>query len=235
MQDLRAILFDTFGTLVDWRTSLIDELTEFGFARGIKADWSALVDAWRGAYKPSMDRVRQGELPWTKLDALHRASLDTLVQQFGITGLNEADLRHINLGWHRLRPWADVVPGLTRLRVRYILGPLSNGNVSLLVDLARHAGLPWDIVCGADLFGHYKPDPETYLGACRLLSLEPSQVMLCAAHNEDLAAAQSHGLRTAFIPRPAEYGPAQARDRAATGAWDWVAPDREALADQLGA
>ncbi len=136
-------------------------MTGFGAARGITADWPALVDAWRGAYRPSMDRVRRGELPWTTLDALHRASLDTLVQQFGITGLNEADLQHITLGWRRLRPWADVVPGLTRLRVRYILGPLSNGNVSLLVNLARHAGLPWDMVCGADLFGHYKPDPET--------------------------------------------------------------------------
>ncbi len=233
MREVRAILFDTFGTLVDWRASLIDELTAFGFARGIEADWPALVDAWRGAYRPSMDRVRTGALAWTNLDALHRASLDALVQQFGITGLSEPDLRHINLGWHRLRPWADVVPGLTRLRVRFILAPLSNGNVSLLVDLARFGGLPWDMVFGADLFGHYKPDPQTYLGACHLLSLVPEQVLFCAAHNDDLAAAQSHGMRTAFIPRPGEYGPAQTRDLAPAGRWDLVAPGLDALADQL--
>ena len=233
MRQVRAILFDTFGTLVDWRASLIDELTAFGFARGIEADWPALVDAWRGAYRPSMDRVRTGAQAWTNLDALHRASLDALVQQFGITGLSEPDLRHINFGWHRLRPWADVVPGLTRLRVRYILAPLSNGNVSLLVDLARFGGLPWDMVCGADLFGHYKPDPQTYQGACHLLSLEPEQVLFCAAHNDDLAAAQGHGMHTAFIPRPGEYGPAQTRDLTPAGRWDLVAPGLDALADQL--
>jgi 2-haloacid dehalogenase len=178
MQDIRAIVFDTFGTLVDWRTSLIDELTAFGAARDVAGDWTALVDAWRGAYVPSMDRVRRGEVPWTKLDDLHRASLDSLVDQFGITGLSEADLQHINLGWHRLKPWPDVVAALHRLHERHILGPLSNGNVALLIDLARHAGLPFDMVFSAEVFGHYKPDPETYLGACRLLSLEPGQVML---------------------------------------------------------
>ena len=233
MQDLRAILFDTFGTLVDWRTSLIDELTAYGIDRGVEADWPALVDAWRGAYKPSMDRVRRGELPWTKLDALHRASLDMLVAQFGITGLSDRDLQHINLGWHRLRPWPDVVPGLRRLHTRFILAPLSNGNVSLLVNLARHAGLPWDMVFGAEVFGHYKPDPETYLGACRMLSLEPRQVMLCAAHNDDLAAAQGHGLRTAFVPRVTEYGPLQARDFTATGDWDLVVASLSELAERV--
>ena len=233
MNDIRAILFDTFGTLVDWRSSLIDELTAFGAARGVAGDWPALVDAWRAAYKPSMDRVRRGELPWTKLDALHRSSLDTLVAQFGITGLTEADLSHINLGWHRLRPWPDVVPGLNRLHDRYILGPLSNGNTSLLIDLARHARLPFDMIFGADVFGHYKPDSQTYLGACQLLSLEPHQVMLCAAHNDDLAAAQHLGLRTAFVARPTEYGPLQSRDTAAAGAWDLVAADLAEVADRL--
>jgi 2-haloacid dehalogenase len=233
MQDIRAIVFDTFGTLVDWRTSLIDELTAFGAARDVAGDWTGLVDAWRGAYVPSMDRVRRGELPWTKLDALHRTSLDALVAQFGITGLTEADLQHINLGWHRLKPWPDVVAGLHRLHERYILGPLSNGNVALLIDLSRHAGLPFDMVFSAEVFGHYKPDPETYLGACRLLSLEPHQVMLCAAHNGDLAAAQSHGLRTAFVARPTEYGPHQKVDFEATGPWDFVVKDLGELADQL--
>jgi 2-haloacid dehalogenase len=233
MHEIRAIVFDTFGTLVDWRTSLIGELTAFGAGRGIAADWTGLVDAWRGAYVPSMDRVRRGEVPWTKLDDLHRTSLDALVVQFGIAGLTEADLHHINLGWHRLKPWPDVVAGLHRLHDRFMLGPLSNGNVSLLIDLARHAGLPFDMVFSAEVFGHYKPDPETYLGACRLLSLEPHQVMLCAAHNNDLAAAQSHGLRTAFVARPTEYGPHQKVDFAATGPWDFVVRDLGELAEQL--
>lgn len=233
MHDIRAILFDTFGTLVDWRTSLITELTAFGEERGITADWTGLVDAWRGAYAPSMDRVRRGELAWTKLDALHRGSLNRLVEQFGITGLTEADLQHINLGWHRLHPWPDVVAGLNRLHERYILAPLSNGNVSLLIDLARFGNLPFDMIFGAEVFGHYKPDPETYLGACRLLSLEPGQVMLCAAHNSDLKAARSHCMKTAFVARPTEYGPAQKIDLAATEDWDFVVPDLGALADQL--
>lgn len=230
-----AIVFDTFGTVVNWRGSLIAELTDFGRQRGIEADWTALVDAWRAAYRPSMDRVRRGELPWTKLDDLHRASLDRLVQEFDIHGLTEADHRHINLGWHRLTPWPDAVAGLTRLKRRYIIGPLSNGNVSLLTNLAKHAGLPWDIVFGADLFAHYKPDRETYLGVCKLLDLDPSQVMMAAAHNSDLAAARKLGLMTAFFPRPTEYGPHQTRDYAPESAWDIVAADIGTMAQQLGA
>jgi 2-haloacid dehalogenase len=233
MSDIRAIVFDTFGTLVDWRTSLIDELTAFGAERDIKGDWTGLVDAWRAAYAPSMDRVRRGELPWTKLDVLHRTSLDKLVAEFGIAGLSEADLQHINLGWHRLKPWPDVVAGLQRLHERFILGPLSNGNVALLVDLARHAGLPFDMVFSSEVFGHYKPDREMYLGACELLSLPPNQVMLCAAHNGDLAAAQSYGLRTAFVARPGEYGPWQKVDFEATGAWDFAVSDLGELADKI--
>jgi len=230
-----AIVFDTFGTVVDWRGSLIAELTAFGQARGLHADWAGLVDAWRAAYHPSMQLVRSLELPWTRLDDLHRASLDRLVTEFAVTGLTEADLRHINLGWHRLTPWPDSVPGLTRLKRRFIIGPLSNGNVALLTNMAKHAGLPWDMVFGADLFGHYKPDPETYLGVARLLDLEPGQVMMAAAHNGDLAAARACGLMTAFFPRPGEYGPHQARDFTADAAWDIVAADIGDLARQLGA
>jgi 2-haloacid dehalogenase len=230
-----AIVFDTFGSVVDWRSSLIEDLTEYGNGRGIRADWAALVDAWRQAYQPSMQRVRTGELPWTKLDDLHRASLDRLVAEHGIAGLTEDDLRHINLGWHRLLPWPDSVAGLTRLKRKFIIGPLSNGNVSLLVELAKFAGLPWDMVFGSDLFGHFKPDPETYLGVAALLDLPPGQVMLAAAHNGDLAAAQKQGLMTAFFPRPTEYGPLQSRDYEADGAWDYVASDIEDLATQLGA
>ncbi len=234
MSDLRAIVFDTFGTVVDWRTSLITELTAFGASRGIQADWAALVDDWRGAYAPSMARVRKGDLPWTKLDDLHRGSLDQLVAQHGIVGLSEADLVHINLGWHRLHAWPDSVPGMVRLHQRFITGPLSNGNVSLLLDLARFNGLPWGMIFGSDIYRHFKPDPETYLGACALLSLEPDQVMLCAAHNADLAAAQSHGMQTAFVPRPTEYGPRQVKDTKATGNWDYVVTGIDDLATKLG-
>lgn len=229
-----AIVFDTFGTVVDWRSSLTADLTAFGKERGVDADWPGLVDVWRGAYLPSMQRVRTGELPWTRLDDLHRMSLNRLVKEFGITGLSEADLRHINLGWHRLKPWPDAVAGLTRLKRRFIIGPLSNGNVALLTNMAKFAGLPWDMVFGSDLFGHYKPDPETYLGVCRLLDLEPGQVMMAAAHNGDLASARKLGLMTAFFPRPQEYGPHQARDFAADQPWDVVAKDIEDMAAQLG-
>jgi 2-haloacid dehalogenase len=229
-----AIVFDTFGTVVDWRSSLIADLSSFGTSKGITADWPALVDAWRAAYHPSMDKVRRGERPWTKLDDLHRASLDHLVRELGIKGLSEQDLVHINLGWHRLHPWPDSVPGLTRLKSRFIIGPLSNGNVSLLLNMAKFAGIPWDMIFGSDLFGHFKPDPETYLGVARMLDLRPDQVMLAAAHNGDLAAARSHGLLTGFFPRPTEYGPHQKKDNQAEQDWDIVATNIQDLATQLG-
>jgi len=231
---VKAILFDTFGTVVDWRGSLIAELTAFGAARGIAADWTGLVDAWRGNYAPSMDRVRKGEQPWTKLDDLHRATLDELVVKFGVTGLSEADLDHINRGWHRLKPWPDAVAGLTRLKAKYTIGPLSNGNVALLLNMAKNAGIPWDMICAAELFRHYKPDPETYLGAAALLGLEPGEVMMAAAHNGDLHAARKCGLKTAFFPRVTEYGPHQSRDFAADGPFDVVAADIEDLAGKMG-
>lgn len=229
-----AIVFDTFGSVVDWRTSLIAELTEFGRRRRINGDWTGLVDAWRAAYHPSLNRVRSGEAPWTNLDALHRESLDRLVREYHITGLSEPDFRHINLGWHRLNPWPDSVPGLTRLKRRFIIGPLSNGNVALLTNMAKRASIPWDVIFGSDLFRHYKPDPETYLGVCKLLALEPGQVMMAAAHNHDLASARKLGLMTAFFARPTEYGPHQARDTSAEQQWDIIATDIEDLATQLG-
>lgn len=238
LRDVKAILFDTFGTVVDWRGSLIADLSGWAAPRGIVGDWAGLVDAWRAAYAPSMDRVRKGELPWTILDALHRATLDRLVGQFGVAGadgtaLADADMDHINRGWHRLKPWPDAVAGLTALRQHYIIGPLSNGNVALLVNMAKASGLPWDMVCSTELFGHYKPDPETYLGAARILGLAPGQVMMAAAHNNDLAAARACGLRTAFFPRPTEYGPRQNRDFQADQAWDVVAADIEDLAARM--
>ena len=228
-----AIVFDTFGSVVDWRSGLIADLTEFARTRSVSADWAALVDAWRAAYHPSMDRVRRGELPWTRLDDLHRASLDRLIAQYGITGFSEEDLVHINKGWHRLHPWPDSIPGLTRLKTRFIIGPLSNGNVSLLLNMAKFAGIPWDMIFGSDLFQHFKPDPETYLGVVRMLDLRPDQVMMAAAHNGDLAAARACGLQTAFFPRPTEYGPHQARDLRAEQDWDVVAEDILDMAAKL--
>tara|TARA_R110000868_G_scaffold202801_1_gene450592 strand:+ start:3209 stop:3922 length:714 start_codon:yes stop_codon:yes gene_type:complete len=230
----RAIIFDVFGSVVDWRTSLIDELTDFGKTRSIAADWTALVDAWRGEYVPSMKRVAASELPWMTLDELHRASLDKLVIAQGIKGLSEDDLEHMTLGWHRLKPWPDSVAGLTRLKSRYIISPLSNGNVSLLVNMAKNANLPWDLILGSDIFGHFKPAPETYLGAARLLGLEPSDVMMAAAHNADLKAAKALGLMTAFFVRPTEYGPAQVYDLEPRGDWDYIVRDIEDLAEKLG-
>ena len=231
--DIKAVVFDVFGTVVDWRGSLIAELSAWGAARGMAADWTGLVDAWRGAYAPSMDRVRRGELPWTNIDALHRVALDQLAPKFGIVGLSEAEMDWVNRGWHLLRPWPDAVPGLTRLRQRFVVGSLSNGNVALLVNMAKSAGLPWDVVLSGELFRHYKPDPAVYLGACALLGLRPEQVMLAAAHNFDLRAAQDLGLRTAFIPRPTEYGPGQTKDLRPEGEWDLVVAGVDELAEQL--
>ena len=234
--DVRAILFDVFGTVVDWRGSLIADLSAWGAERGLgDADWTGLVDAWRGAYAPSMDRVRRGEQPWAVLDDLQRATLVELASRHGIVGLDDAALDHINDGWRRLRPWPDAVPGLERLKRRYVVGTLTNGNVALMVDMAKGAGLPWDMVFSAELFRRYKPDPEVYLGACEMLRLPPGRVMLCAAHNSDLAAAREQGLRTAFVPRPTEYGPHQTRDFGPEGEWDVVAESIEALAGRMGA
>jgi len=231
---IEAIIFDVFGSVVDWRTSVIEGLTEFGASRGIAADWPAVAGAWRGLYQPSMQRVRSGAAPWTRLDDLHRESLAELVRTFAIGGLTDADLDHLSRLWHRLRPWPDSVAGLSRLKARYLVGPLSNGNFSLMVRLARYAELPWSFVLGSDLFRHYKPDPETYLGAAALLDIRPDQLMLAAAHNGDLAAARKVGLRTGFFPRPTEHGPGQTTDLAATEAWDVVARDIEDLAERLG-
>lgn len=238
MSDLsavKALVFDVFGTVVDWRTSLINDLTAWGSARGISADWPALVDAWRQAYMPSMDMVRHHpERGFLKLDKLHRQSLEVLVDKFGIKGLSDDDLHHITLGWHRLHPWADSVSGLTRLKSKYIISPLSNGNVVLLTNMAKFAGLPWDLIMSAELFKHYKPDTETYLGAAELLSLKPAEVMMVAAHNNDLDAAQKCGLKTGFVPRVTEYGPQQNRDFKADGEWDVVAEDFNDLAAKMG-
>jgi 2-haloacid dehalogenase len=232
---VKALVFDVFGTVVDWRSSLIADFTQWSVARGIKADWTALVDGWRAVYTASMDDVRKHpERGYMILDKLHRQSLEKLVAQLAIEGLTEADLQYLTTGWHRLHPWADSVAGLTRLKTKYIISPLSNGNVALLTNMAKFAGLPWDLILSAEWFEHYKPDPETYLGAARVLCLAPEQVMMVAAHNHDLRAAQKLGLKTAFVARPTEYGPLQKHDFEAKGDWDIVAKDFGGIADRLG-
>ncbi len=232
---LKALVFDVFGTVVDWRGSIIRELEAFGRKKGIAADWAAFTDAWRAGYRPAMQRVRSGALPWTRIDALHRMILDELLARFAITGLSEAEKDHLNRVWHRLDPWPDAVAGLERLKRKYIIGTLSNGNLALLVNMAKHARLPWDVVLSAELVRHYKPDPEAYRLPPDVLELSPSAVMLVAAHPDDLAGAQSQGLQTGYVPRPLEYGPPGKRHDIAGRRFDVVAEDFGALADRLGA
>lgn len=230
---LRALAFDVFGTVVDWRGGVTQAGERLGSEKGLDVDWSAFADAWRGRYAPSMDKVRRGELPWTNLDALHRASLDDLLVEFGIEGLTEEEKDHLNKVWHRLDPWPDSVPGLTRLRERYILTPLSNGNVALLTNMAKRAGLPWDLILSAELARHYKPDPETYLMVPALLDLRPEEVMMVAAHTDDLRNAQSHGLRTAYVIRPLEWG-SDTEPEEPDPSFDLVVGDLVELAEKLG-
>ncbi len=235
--NVKALAFDVFGTVVDWRSGVIREGEELDRKKGLQddIDWSAFADEWRGRYAPSMDRVRRGEVPWTNLDALHRASLEELLEEFGITGLfTEEEKEHLNKAWHRLDPWPDSVPGLTRLRERYVLTPLSNGNVALLTNMAKRAGLPWDLILSAELVRHYKPDPETYLMIPFLLDLSPEEVMLVAAHPSDLHHAQEYGLRTAYVLRPQEWGP-QGEAEPPDPSFDLIAEDLLKLAEKLGA
>lgn len=232
--ETKAIVFDTFGTVVDWRGSIIRDLGAWGAGQGIQADWPQLADLWRSQYEPQKERVRRGEIPWTNIDDLHYEALCSLLPQLGLAHLSEDQRLHINRVWHRLDAWPDAVEGLNRLKARYILGPLSNGNVALLVNMAKHAHLPWDAIFSAEHFQRYKPHPDTYLGVCRQLYLRPEQVMLCAAHNYDLRAAQAVGLRTAFIARPHEYGVAQTTDLTPEGEWDVVAADMQEFASVMG-
>ncbi len=231
---VEALFFDVFGTVVDWRSSVARELAAFGDEHGLEADWTAFADDWRGLYQPSMENVRRGTRPWANLDTLHRESLITLLARYDIQGLTEHQIDHLNRAWHRLDPWPDSVAGLTRLRTRYILATLSNGNIALLVNMAKRAGLPWDAVIGAEAVRAYKPLPESYLGNAALLGLEPAQCMLVAAHNDGLAAARALGFHTAFVARPTEYGPGQTTDRAAEADWDVVADSMIGVAEALG-
>ena len=232
--DVHALLFDVFGTVVDWRTSIIDDLSQFGAERGLEVDWAAFTDDWRGLYQPAMEEVRSGRRAWTVLDVLHRESLDKLLAKHAISGLDDADRDHINKVWHRLKPWPDAVEGLERLKKRYIIGTLSNGNVGLLTRMAKYAGLPWDVVLGAETAHAYKPLPQAYLANAELINLKPGQVMLVASHNGDLAAAAKAGLRTAFVTRPSEHGPHQKLDLKADGDWDVVVDSFVGLAKAMG-
>ncbi|MEY2689032.1 MAG: hypothetical protein RL375_3230 [Pseudomonadota bacterium] len=230
----RALAFDVFGTVVDWHGGVSHEAAELAQRHRVSGDWSAFARDWRAGYPVAMDRVRRGELPWTHIDSLHRMILDDIVDRHGLAVLGEAERQHLNKAWHRLPPWPDVVAGLTRLKRDFPITTLSNGNVSLLVDMARHAGLPWDAIVSAELFGHYKPDPETYLGCARLLDVAPHELMLVASHPSDLRAARSHGLMTAYVKRPLEDGPATVLPLVEPGEFDVLADDFGDLANRLG-
>ncbi len=234
MTEPAALVFDVFGTVVDWRSSVIAEGRVRGERLGLDVDWAAFADDWRAGYPLAMDEVRRGVLPWTTIDGLHRRILDRLLAARGIV-LDDAEAAEFNRVWHRLDPWADSVEGLARLKAKFPIATLSNGNVRLLLDMARHAGLPWDAIFSAELFGHYKPDPEAYLGACRLLDLPPAQVMMVAAHPSDLRGARAAGLRTAYVPRPLERGPGGPMEPWTDGEFDVVASDFVDLARRLGA
>jgi 2-haloacid dehalogenase len=226
----KVLAFDVFGTVVDWHGSIAAEAARIN----LPVDPNVFASAWRDGYKPAMAKVRSGELGWTKIDDLHRMILDQVLQQMKIETLNEAQKQDLNLVWHRLKPWTDTVEGLTRLKKQFTIVTLSNGNLGLLANMAKNAGLPWDLILSAEVFRHYKPDPETYLGVASTFDVQPEEVMLVAAHKDDLAAASKLGLQTAFVERPREFGPTHQRNDLQVEEWvDYHASDFNALADQL--
>jgi 2-haloacid dehalogenase len=230
---VKALFFDVFGTLMDWRTSIAREAEADLAPLGYTLDWLAFADAWRGEYQPSMEEIRSGRRAFCKLDILHRENLERVLPRFGVTGLSEEALVHLNLAWHRLDAWPDTAPGLTRLKRVFYIAPCSNGNVSLMVDLARRNGIPWDTILGSEIAGAFKPQPQVYLAACAALDLPPGECMMCAAHSRDLAAAARHGLRTAHIARPNEHGPGKG-EPAPTVPVDLATASVEELAARLG-
>jgi 2-haloacid dehalogenase len=234
MISVGALFFDVFGTLVDWRAGVAREAERILRPLGYRLDWLAFADAWRDEYQPAMEEVRAGQIPFCKLDLLHRRNLDRILPRFGISGLGEDAARELNLAWHRLDAWPDAPRGMARLKRRFVLAPVSNGNISLMVDLARRNGFPWDAVLGAETAGDYKPKPRVYLSACEALDLPPGSCMMVAAHTTDLLAAARVGLRTAHIARPNERGPGKGEAKPHAPV-DVAAADLEDLAVRLGA
>jgi len=232
-QQVKALFFDVFGTLMDWRNSIAREARASLEPLGYSLDWLAFADAWRGEYQPAMDEVRSGRRAFCKLDVLHRENLERVLPRFGVGGLGEEVLAHLNLAWHRLDGWPDTAPGLARLKRGYYIAPCSNGNVSLMVDLARRNGIAWDTILGSEIAGDFKPKPRVYLAACEALDLPPGQCMMVAAHSRDLKAAASNGLRTAHVARPDEHGPGKG-EPAPTVPVDIAASSVEDLAGKLG-
>jgi 2-haloacid dehalogenase len=234
--EIKALTFDVFGTVVDWHGSVAREVRTLATSKGLRLNAVKFTKAWRAGYRPAMDRVRSGELPWTKIDVLHRMILDDLLVQYKIAdALTEQEKVHLNLVWHRLKPWPDAARGLKRLKKRYIIATLSNGNTGLLVNMAKNGGLPWDCIFSSETFHHFKPDAEMYLGAADALDLTPGEVMMVASHKHDLRSAAQHGLKTAFIKRPHEHGRNKNPDIASEPEFTVNAEDFVDLARQLGA
>ena len=232
--EINALIFDVFGTVVDYRSTIMREGEQLAQQKGLAVDWDEFSYAWRSRYQPLLQRVERHELPWTKLDTLHRLALDEILAEFQVTGLTEDEKVHLNRVWHRLQPWPDSVAGLTRLRQKFVLATLSNGNVSLLTNMAKYSSLPWDCILSAELVRAYKPNPAVYQMAIDLLDLPAQQIMLVAAHPYDLEAARAQGMRTALIPRPLESGPKHPISYPANPDFDFVASDMLDLARQLG-
>ena len=236
LSDIAYVIFDTYGTVVDWRAGVIAECRALAGKKGIDGvDWEAFTDAWQAGYRPAMDEVNAGKRSWTTNDVLQRRRLDEIAGEFGIQGLSEADKDDLNRAWHRIGPWPDAVPGLVRIKAKHPIGTFSNGSFFLLANMARHSGLPWDFIISADNFRAYKPAPGIYLGAIELLGGEAERILLVAAHNYDLANARKHGMKTAYVCRKTMFGPNQDRDLEAEDDWEIVTDTIEGVADALGA
>ena len=234
VNNIKALVFDVFGTVVDWRTSIASEAKQCLSKKGYELDWVLFADSWRAKYQPAMERVRTGGRGFVRLDILHMENLIEVLKDFDIKSVTETELNYLNRAWHRLLPWSDSVPGLLRLKKKFIIGTMSNGNVALMVNMAKNGGLPWDVILGAEPAQAYKPEPQTYLTGVDWLNLKPSEVLMCAAHNADLVAAGAQGLKTAFIARPTEYGPNQKHDFEAEHDFDYISENMLDLADKLG-
>lgn len=236
MDGVKALVFDVFGTVVDWRTSVARQAGAFFAKHGVQVDAHGFADAWRKQYQPAMTEVRSGRRPFVRLDVLHRENLLKVLPEHGVdpAKLSEAEIDELNRAWHRLDPWPDTVAGLTRLKSKFFIAPLSNGNIVLMANVAKRAGIPWDAILGSEVSRAYKPQPEAYLRTAEVLAMQPAEVALIAAHNNDLAAARECGLRTGFVPRPTEHGPNQKTDLRAESDWDVVAESFTDLASKLG-